>query len=129
MASFPSLDWFKTAQQKLNADPAYRKLGSADTRFAVKQGNAVVAIQLEAFECAGVQETTDDELREMDFCIDMSASQWRDYLDGLRGISPRQTLSTLDLSNKVVKGTPRGRMQAQRYLLSVEKFLEAGAKG
>ena len=41
MANFPSLAWFEAAQARANADASFKKLGTADTRFAIKQGDAI----------------------------------------------------------------------------------------
>lgn len=130
MANFPALEWFEQARERTNADPKFRKLGTADARFGVRQGDAIVEVQLDAFEIGTVAACAEDDLRELDFCLEMNAQQWQAYLDGLRGRAPRQSISDVDLLTPggVVKAaTARGKIVMPRYLLSIDRFFENGA--
>ena len=130
MANFPSLAWFETAQARANADASFKKLGTADTRFAIKQGDAIVEVQLDAFEVATVAERSADELREFDFYLEMNAGQWREYLDGFRGVGKKRSISDVDLQTTggVVKGENAfGKNNLIRYVCSVDRFFELGA--
>ena len=130
MANFPSLAWFETAQARANADASFKKLGTADTRFAVKQGDAIVEVRLDAFEVATVAERSADELREFDFYLEMNAGQWREYLDGFRGVGKKRSISDVDLQTTggVVKGENAfGKNNLIRYVCSVDRFFELGA--
>ena len=132
MTSFPSLAWFEAAKTRANADAAFKKLGTADTRFAVKHGDAVVEVQFDAFEIGTVAERGTDELREFDFYLEMNAGQWREYLDGLCGKGRKRSISDVDLqtSGGVVKGENAfGRNNLLRYVCSVDRFFELGAMG
>ena len=131
MSKFPSLAWFETARDRANADAAFRKLGTAETRFAVKQGDAVVEVQFDAFEVGTIAERTVEELREFDFYLEMTADQWREYLDGLRRDGPKRSISDVDLANGgVLKGENAfGKNNLLRYLCSVDRFFELGATG
>ena len=131
MNKFPSLAWFETARDRANADAAFRKLGTADTRFAVKQGDVVVEVQFDAFEVGTIAERPVEELREFDFYLEMTAEQWREYLDGLRRDGPKRSISDVDLANGgVLKGENAfGKNNLLRYLCSVDRFFELGARG
>lgn len=131
MADFPTLPWFERARERTNSDATYRKLGTADLRFGVRQGDALVEVQLDAFEIATVTPRAADEVRELEFCIEMDDGQWRDYLNGLRGIGARRSIQDIDLTTPggVVKAAhARGRLGFPRYLLSIERFFENGAR-
>ena len=131
MSGFPSLAWFEAARASANADAAFRRLGTADTRFAVKQGDAIVEVQLDAFEVGTIAERQPDELREFDFYIEMNAEQWRTYLEGLRGKGQRRSISDIDLltDGGVVQGSNAyGKNNLLRYVCSVDRFFELGAR-
>lgn len=130
MANFPALEWFEQARERTNADPKFRKLGTADARFGVRQGDAIVEVQLDAFEIGTVAPCDEQDLRELDFCLEMSEQQWQAYLDGLRGRAPRHSISDIDLLTPggVVKAAnARGKIVMPRYLLSIDRFFENGA--
>ena len=128
--SFPSLAWFEAAKARTNADAAFKKLGTADTRFAIKHDDAVVEVQFDAFAIGTVAERSVEELREFDFYLEMSSVQWHDYLDGLRRPGAKRSISDVDLQTDggVVKGeSALGKNNAFRYLCSVDRFFELGA--
>lgn len=130
MTMFPSLAWFETAKVRANADSAFRKLGTAEARFGVKLGDAIVEVQMDAFEIGTVAERSADELRELAFYLEMNAGQWREYLDGLRGIGRKRSISDVDLevAGGVVRGADaRAKMNLPRYVCSVDRFFELGA--
>lgn len=131
MSDFPTLAWFEQARERTNADPGFRKLGTADTRFAVRQGDAIIEVQLDAFEIGRVADCREDELPELDFCLEMNADGWRSYFDGLRGVGPKRSISDLDLltTGGVVKAShARGKINFSRYLLSIDRFFANGAR-
>ena len=131
MANFPALEWFQHARERTNADPAFRKLGTADARFGVRQGDTIVEVQLDAFEIGTIAARSEDEVRELDFCLEMSAEQWGAYLDGLRGTGTRRSISDVDLLTPggVVRAVnARGAIVMPRYLLSIDRFFANGAQ-
>ena len=130
MANFPALEWFQQARERTNADPRFRKLGTADARFGLRQGDTIVEVQLDAFEIGTIAERNEDEVRELDFCLEMSPEQWRGYLDGLRGAGAKRSISDIDLTTPggVVRAVnARGAIVMPRYLLSIDRFFENGA--
>ena len=131
MSDFPTLAWFEQARERSNADPTFKKFGTADARFAVRQGDAIVEVQLDAFEIGRVAACREDEVPELDFCLDMNADGWRAYLDGLRGIGAQRSISDIDLltAGGVVKAShARGKINFSRYLLSIDRFFANGAR-
>ena len=131
MSEFPTLAWFEQARARCNADPAFKKLGTADARFGVRQGAAIVEVQLDAFEIGRVSACNEDEVPELDFCLEMSADAWRGYFNGLCGVGPLRSISDVDLLTLggVVKAShARGKINFSRYLLSIDRFFANGAR-
>ncbi len=131
MSDFPTLAWFEQARERTNADATFRKLGTADARFAVRQGDAIVEVALDAFEIGRIAACREDEVPELDFCLDMNADGWRTYLDGLRGIGTQRSISDVDLltAGGVLKASnARGKINFSRYLLSIDRFFANGAR-
>ncbi len=124
MAQFPSVDWLNAARDRVNNDPAYHALGTADYSVGIKSGDTVFRVDFEAFECSDVKEIPESDLRDTDFYLDMSPSQWRAYLES-RGTDAPQSLSDLDLTIEggIVKGVDERRKVAfPQYHLSLEQF-------
>lgn len=70
--------------------------------MGIKVGGATYAVVFEAFECCKVMQTAEDDLRDLDFYIDMSKTAWLKFLRSLKGKRP-QSLDVLDLYKGVVK--------------------------
>lgn len=124
MPDFPSLDWLNAARERVNEDPDYRALGTADFSFAIKSGGGVFRVDFEAFECKGVKEISEGDLRDTDFYLEMSPAQWRAYLDSQRTEVP-QSLSDLDLTVEggiVRSDDERRKVAFPQYHLSLERF-------
>ena len=124
MPQFPSVDWLNAARESVNNDPDYRALGSSDYSVGIKSGDAVFRVDFEAFECSDVREIPETDLRDTDFYLDMSPSQWRAYLESVQSDAP-QTLSDLDLTIEggiVRGGDERRKVAFPQYHLSLERF-------
>jgi hypothetical protein len=127
MPKFPSLAWFKSGLKNANEDPEFRKLGTCDARVGVKIGNQVYAITFEAFAVSAVQKVTMDDLRDLDFYIDMSRADWESFLSSLNGDNP-VSLNALDLRTGIVKSFDESRrISFPRYHLTFQKFFAAAA--
>ncbi len=97
---FPSLEWFQAVQHLANADPEFRRLGSIDTIMGIKAGAEIFVLTFRAFQCETVQPGTDDDLFEVDFCLEMPAAQWQEMLENITehsGADRSYTLNSLDL--------------------------------
>lgn len=68
--------------------------------MAVKSGSTIFLITFEAFKCVEVRPGTDDDLFEVDFCLDMPPEAWREMVTNIKdndGADLQHTLNTLDL--------------------------------
>ncbi|MGD8831762.1 MAG: hypothetical protein PVF57_14260 [Pseudomonadales bacterium] len=120
--------WLKQAQDSVNSDPAFRKLGNIDTKIALKVGKPAYLIDFSGFTCHGVHKISESELRDADYLIEMTPETWGSFLAGRReGDGP--SLAELDTTEGVVKAkNPRDKLDFYRYHLSVQAFLDAGAQ-
>ena len=134
MPVFPSVEWFNAIKDLVNVDPAFRQLGTVDAVIGAKIGSKVYELTFEAFECTGVREVSDNELRDMDFWLEQSYDQWKDMLENIKqhgAADLSHTLNTIDLS------LPAGFAQSQdgyrrdafyRFNQSIQDFFNAAAK-
>ncbi len=124
MATFPSIEWLENARVEVNRDSTLRKLGSCDVTMGIKAGSTTYAVVFEAFECADVTQITEDDLRDLDFYIDMSKTAWLKFLRSLKGKQP-QSLDVLDLEKGVVKSFDAARkLTFLRYNQSIQTFFD-----
>jgi hypothetical protein len=125
-----NLTLLKSTCDAVNADPAFRQLGTCDVRMGIKAGDAAFLVDFVAFECAGIEQIDVDALRDADFFLEMSAPEWRAYLAGRRG-GNAPTLVSLDVETPdgLVKGTdPLKTLKFERYHLTLQAFLDKGAE-
>jgi hypothetical protein len=127
MTAFPSIEWLQQAQSKVNDASALKKLGSCDVTMGIKVGSETYSVAFEAFECSGVTQITEDDLRDLDFYIDMSRTAWLKFLRSLKGEEP-QSLDVLDLEKGVVKSFHAARRLAfLQYNQTVQTFFAVAA--
>ena len=127
MSKFPSMAWFKTGLQKANDDPEFRKLGTCDAKVGVKVGNQVFALAFDAFSVSSATKITQDDLRDLDFYIDMPRADWDSFLASLNGDEP-VSLNSLDLRSGIVKSFDEARrVTFPRYHLTFQRFFTAAA--
>jgi hypothetical protein len=134
MPVFPSVEWFTTIKDMVNADPAFRQLGTVDAVMGVKVQSKVYELVFEAFECTSVREVSENELRDMDFWLEQSYDQWKDMLENIKkngAADLTHTVNTIDLS------LPEGFAKSQdgyrrdafyRFNQSIQDFFNASAK-
>lgn len=123
-----NLDWLGAAQEALNGDFAYRKLGSTDVTLGLSIGDQARLVTFEAFEIASIIEVSAMDLRDADIVLEMSAKDWNAYLrQRAKGKGP--SLLTLDLDARVITGrSPLDRLKLERYNLSLQAFIDKGAE-
>ncbi len=123
------LDLLMRTCAAVNADPAFRKLGTTDMIAGVKADDAAFIVTFEAFECAGVQQIDADQLRDADFYLELSAEAWQRYLAGRKaGSAP--SLSGLDLQTEggVLRGAePLKTLKFERYIGTLQAFFDKSA--
>jgi hypothetical protein len=123
-----NFDWLAKAQQQLNKDPAFRKLGSTDLKLGLLIGDQARLVTFEAFEIADVAELNPDDMRDADLVINMSPKDWNAYLRKRRtGKAP--SLMSVDLDDPVVYAqNPLKRILFERYNLSIQALIDRGAQ-
>ena len=131
MPQFPSVEWFESVGSIVNEDTKFRNLGNIDANVGVKVGERIFVLNFEAFECAGVSESDEEGLMEVDFYIDMTAEEWQDFLANIKendGADLQHTLNTMDINHP--GGIIRSRDEYLRhnffrYLLSLQFFFDS----
>jgi hypothetical protein len=123
-----NLGWLERAQAEINSSAAFRKLGSADMTVGLAIGDELRLVTFEAFEVAGVTTVDANGLRDADIVIEMTAKDWNAYLRQ-RGKGRGPSLLALDLDADVVKSpSPLLRLKLERYNLTLQMFLDTGAR-
>ena len=124
----PHLDWLEGAKQAINADPAYRRLGSADVVIGFKAGKTIRKVTLEAFEVGLIESIEEDDLRDVELVIDMPARDWTNYLKR-RGKGTGPSLLSLDLDRDIVRApNVLDKVKFERYHLSIQALIDKGAE-
>lgn len=122
----PRLEWLEKARAALNADPAFRKLGSADVVLGLSLGDEVRLVKFEAFEIGEIVEGGD--LRDADLVLNLSPKDWNAYLRQ-RARDKGPSLLTLDQEEQVFEAAnPLARNLLPRYNLSLQAFIDTGAR-
>ena len=122
-----SVKTLKKAQGIVNNDSNFRHLGNVDLTMGIKVGRLMYLINFAGFSCHAVRKISEDEVRETDFVIEMSAAQWDHFITGCQtGEGPG--LAQLDSTHNIVKAKdPRRKLQFLRYHMSIQAFFEAYA--
>lgn len=134
MPVFPSVEWFDTIKNIVNEDPNFRQLGTVDSVIGVKVGSKIYQLTFEAFECVGVKEASENDLRDMDFWLEQPYDAWKDMLDNIKkngAADLSHTLNTIDLS--LPEGFARShdgyrRDAFYRFNQSIQDYFNASAK-
>lgn len=120
--------WLEPAREVLNADPAFRKLGSADFRLGLAAGAEARLVTFSAFEIAAVEQADGADLRDADLVIEMAPADWNDYL-AQRAAGEGPSLLSLDLELGVVwAADPLRRLLLERYNRTIQALLDCGAR-
>jgi hypothetical protein len=100
MPVFPSTEWFTAVAQLAMQDDVYRKFGRVDATVGLKVGERVFRMTLDVFDITDIREIAADDLRDLDFYLDMEPERWEAMLRSIRdnGRAERDfTLNSLDL--------------------------------
>ena len=100
MPEFPSAEWLQSVADLAMADEMYRKFGRVDALVGIKVGERQFGMTFDVFEVRDVRELSFDELRDLDFYLNMEPERWRAMLESIKengeaGLN--YTLNTLDL--------------------------------
>jgi len=100
MPVFPSVEWLNEVAALAMADERYRKYGRVDALVGIKVGERMFRMTFDVFEIRDIREITFDELRDLDFYLEMEPERWRAMLEDIKandGAGLDSTLNTLDL--------------------------------
>ena len=121
-------DYLKKAQNRINKDADYRKLGNTDVTLALAVGNDARLITFEAFEVAAIEELAIGNLRDAEVVLKMGTREWNAYLKK-RKAGKGPSLLSLDLDKGVVSAnTPLAKLKFERYNRSLQAFVDACAR-
>jgi hypothetical protein len=104
MPVFPSVEWFEAVNALVNQCPEYRKIGTADMVVGFKVADLpdeVYAVTFEAFEVTGARKISEEELRTVDFWLELPYSKWKAWLEDIKAhgkSSLDYNVNTLDLN-------------------------------
>ncbi len=132
MPTFPSTEWFEAVRAAANDDREFRSLGTCFAQVGVRVSERVFLLDFEAFECAGVSETDDASLHDVDFAINMPPDEWRRLLSNIRengGADSENTFNTLDIEHGIVESpNPYGMNNFPRYHLTIQRFFDVSSE-
>lgn len=100
MSVYPSTEWLERVAQLAMHDDAYRRFGRVDALVGLKVGDRAFRLTFDVFEIRDIHEIGDDELRDLDFYLDMEPQRWQAMLGSIleHGRAEREfTLNSLDL--------------------------------
>jgi hypothetical protein len=134
MPKFPSVEWFEAVKEIVNNDEAFKRLGTVDATVGIKVGDQLFEVTFEAFDCTGVREIQEHELRDLDFWLEQSPEEWQEMLENIKqhGAADLQyTLNTIDLNRP--EGFARSfdgyrRDAFYRFNQSLQHFFDASAQ-
>lgn len=134
MPTFPSVEWFNAIKDIVNVDEKFRQLGTVDSVIGIKVGSKIIQLTFEAFECTGVRDAREQDLRDMDFWLEQPYDNWKDMIENIKkhgAADLTHTLNTIDLS--LPEGFARShdgyrRDAFYRFNQSIQDFFNASSK-
>lgn len=121
------LDWVAPAAAALNADPAFRRLGTTDITLGLQSGRAARVVVFEAFSVGEVEAADAARLRDCDIVLAMTPRQWTDYLRR-RAAGGGPSLVALDVERAIARApNPLIRLKFERYHLTLQALVDRGA--
>ena len=103
MPMFPSVDWFKTAADRLNKSDSFKRLGTCDSEMGVQVDDKFFEVDFEAFEVREVREIDERRAQELDFVLVQPYDRWKAMLEDIKhnGRATHDfTLNSLDLGSE-----------------------------
>lgn len=136
MPVFPSTEWLQAVAEIAMTDDAYRKYGRVDALAGIKVGERAFRLTFDVFDIRNIREITHDELRDLDFYLEMEPERWQAMLESIRqnGHAGLEfTLNTLDL--KLPDGLHQNAMgdgyradKFFRFNESLQRFFDLSAR-
>ncbi|HKS92512.1 MAG TPA: hypothetical protein VJQ83_11330 [Tepidiformaceae bacterium] len=103
MPAFPSVDWFKTAADKLNKSDSFKRLGTCDCEMGVQVDDDFYEVDFEAFEVTGVKEIDAARAATLDFTLVQPYDDWKAMIQDIKQngrATHNFTLNSLDLNTE-----------------------------
>jgi hypothetical protein len=100
MPVFPSTEWLQAVADLAMADEAYRKFGRVDALVGIKVGDRMFRLTFDVFDISDIREISFDELRDLDFYLDMEPERWQAMIESVKqngSAGLEYTLNTIDL--------------------------------
>ena len=100
MPVFPSTEWLERVAQLAMHDATYRRFGRVDALVGLKVGERVFRLTFDVLEIGAIREIGADELRDLDFYLDMEPERWQAMLRNISEHGQAEgayTLNSLDL--------------------------------
>ena len=100
MPVFPSAEWLQAVADIAMADEKYRHLGRVDALAGIKVDERQFRLTFDVFDIRDIREIGFDELRDLDFYLEMDEAGWQRMVDDIRQeghAGLETTLNTLDL--------------------------------
>ena len=98
--TFPSTEWLQAVADLAMADDTYRKFGRVDALVGIKVGDQMFRMTFDVFDIRDIRAITFDDLRDLDFYLEMEPERWRAMLESIQQeghAGLEYTLNTLDL--------------------------------
>jgi hypothetical protein len=134
MSVFPSVDWFKTANDVLNKSDSFKRLGTCDAEVGVQVDDKFFEIDFEAFEVKDAREIDERRAAELDFVLVQPYDRWKAMLEDIQknGRATHDfTLNSLDLQSaeEFARGKDYHRRDAfYRFNQTFQEYFDNAAK-
>ncbi len=130
MPTFPSVEWFQEAADRLNKSDSFERLGTCDLEMGVQVGDHYYEVDFEAFEVTAVREIDAARAEELDFVLVQSPEAWKAMLENIRENGHAEhhyTLNSLDLNGaeELARGKDYHRRDAfYRFNQTLQEFFD-----
>ncbi|MGE0544449.1 MAG: hypothetical protein AB7R89_30175, partial [Dehalococcoidia bacterium] len=81
MPVFPSTEWLQAVADLAMKDDRYRKYGRVDALVGVKVGDRMFRLTFDVFDISDIREISFDELRDLDFYLEMEPERWQAMIE------------------------------------------------
>ncbi len=136
MPEFPSVQWLEQVATLAMSDAAYKKSGRVDIQAGIRVGDQQYGMTFDVFEIRDVRELSFDELRDLDFYLEMEPERWRAMVEDIKenghaGLN--YTLNTIDLKlpdGLAINATGDGYRMDKffRFNQSLQRFFDLSAQ-
>ena len=138
MTVFPSAEWFEEVREVYNSDSSLHRGGggACDATAGFKVGEARFLIEFSGLKCKTTRESSEAELAETDFIIEMPVEKWKEMVQDVQEhgrASSNHTLNSLDLEEEDgIAQSPVDDQYRQdlfyRYAQNFQDFFDASAR-